>query len=42
MEYGISYVQTCGELEDNSNIITLMKNFETRTNKRRRCYIRRL
>ncbi len=42
MEYGISHVQTCGELEDNSNIITLMKNFETRINKRRRCYIRRL
>ncbi len=42
MEYGITHVQTCGELEDNSNIITLMKNFETRTNKRRRCYIRRL
>jgi len=40
MDYGIKYVQTCGELEDNSNIITLMKNFETRENKRRRCYIR--
>lgn len=42
MEYGIKHVQTCGELEDNSNIITLMKNFETRQNKRRRCFIRRL
>ena len=42
IDYGIEYVQTCGELEDNSNIITIMKNFETRTNKRRRCYIRHL
>ncbi|MFO7730519.1 MAG: GCN5 family acetyltransferase [Spirochaetia bacterium] len=42
IDYGIEYVQTCGELEDNSNIITIMKNFETRVNKRRRCYIRHL
>ncbi|MDZ7794974.1 MAG: hypothetical protein U5P10_15165 [Spirochaetia bacterium] len=42
IDYGIEYVQTCGELEDNSNIITIMKNFETRLNKRRRCYIRHL
>ncbi len=40
MKYNIGYVQTCGELEDNSNIINLMKSFETRQNKRRRCYIR--
>lgn len=42
IEYGIRSVQSCGELENNSNIITLMKNFSTRMNKRRRCYVKRL
>jgi GNAT superfamily N-acetyltransferase len=41
-EHGIHTIQTCGELEDNSNIVTLMKNFEHRLNKRRRCYIKQL
>jgi len=42
IEYGVHTVQSCGELENNSNIITLMKNFETRVNKKRRCYIKHL
>jgi GNAT superfamily N-acetyltransferase len=42
IDYGIHSVQSCGELETNTNIITLMKNFETRVNKRRRCYIKHL
>ncbi|MFP4490124.1 MAG: GNAT family N-acetyltransferase [Spirochaetaceae bacterium] len=41
-EHGIHTVQTCGELEHNSNVVTLMKNFEHRLNKRRRCYIKTL
>ncbi|MFO7848409.1 MAG: GNAT family N-acetyltransferase [Spirochaetia bacterium] len=41
-EHGIHTVQTCGELEHNSNVVTLMKNFEHRINKRRRCYIKSL
>jgi GNAT superfamily N-acetyltransferase len=40
--HGIDSVQTCGELEHNSNVITLMNNFEHRMNKRRRCYIKTL
>jgi GNAT superfamily N-acetyltransferase len=40
--HGIHTVQTCGELEHNSNVVTLMKNFEHRMNKRRRCYIKRI
>jgi GNAT superfamily N-acetyltransferase len=42
IRYGVHTVQSCGELEHNSNIITLMKNFSTRVNKRRRCYIKHL
>ncbi len=42
LEHGIESVQTCGELENNSNIVTLMKNFPHRINKRRRCYIKHL
>ncbi len=42
IKYGVHTVQSCGELEQNSNIITLMKNFSTRVNKRRRCYIKHL
>jgi GNAT superfamily N-acetyltransferase len=42
IRHGIKSVQTCGELEHNSNVITLMKNFDSRLNKRRRCYIKRL
>ncbi len=41
-EHGIHTVQTCGELENNSHIVTLMKNFDHRVNKRRRCYIKHL
>ncbi len=41
-KHGIHTVQTCGELEHNSNVVTLMKNFEHRMNKRRRCYIKQL
>lgn len=42
IDYGVETVQSCGELEDNSNVITLMKNFDSRINKRRRCYIKQL
>ncbi|HDQ13397.1 MAG TPA: GNAT family N-acetyltransferase [Sediminispirochaeta sp.] len=42
IEYGISSVQTCGELETNTKVISLMKNFDSRVNKRRRCYIKEL
>ena len=42
IDHGIHSVQTCGELEHNSNVVTLMKNFEHRRNKRRRCYIKEL
>ncbi|WP_020613281.1 GNAT family N-acetyltransferase [Sediminispirochaeta bajacaliforniensis] len=40
IDYGITRVQTCGELENNSNIVTLMNNFEHRQHIRRRCYIK--
>lgn len=40
IDHGISAVQTCGELEHNSDVVTLMKHFEHRQNKRRRCYIK--
>ncbi len=40
IDYGIRTVQTCGELENNSNIVTLMNNFENRRHIRRRCYIK--
>ena len=42
IDYGVHTVQSCGELETNTNIITMMKNFATRVNKRRRCYIKKL
>lgn len=42
IDYGIHTVQSCGELETNTNIITMMKNFKTRVNKKRRCYIKPL
>lgn len=42
IEYGIKTVQTCGELEDNSNIVSLMNNFEHRQHIRRRCYLKSL
>jgi GNAT superfamily N-acetyltransferase len=42
IRHGIKSVQTCGELEHNSNVVSLMKNFEHRLNKRRRCYIKQL
>ena len=42
IRHDIKSVQTCGELEHNSNIITLMYNFEHRMNKRRRCYVKEL
>ena len=40
IEHDIDSVQTCGELEHNSNIVTLMKNFEHRTNNRRPSYLK--
>ncbi len=42
IRHGIHTVQTCGELEHNSNVVTLMKNFDHRMNKRRRCFIKHL
>jgi GNAT superfamily N-acetyltransferase len=40
IRYGIRTVQTCGELEDNSNIVSLMNNFPHRQHIRRRCYFK--
>ena len=39
---GVKYAETGPELEDNDNVQSQWKTFETRQHKRRRCYIRKI
>lgn len=39
-KYGIKYIETTRELEDNNNIQNIWKEFEHRTAKRARCYVK--
>ena len=41
-EFGIKYIETTRELEDNFNVQNLWKNFERRLHKRARCFIKDL
>ena len=41
-KYGIKYVETTRELENNAGVRNLWNKFETRTHKRARCYIKEI